>query len=411
MQQSGYVRITRIFFILFLTLSIIGFGNSSFGSDYSYRTSIEIQENSGNDLKNYQANLSINTSKYIDENKMDPSCSDIRFEGSDGEKLDYWLDNSTCNTMDTRVFVKIPEISSYSTELIYMYHGNPEADTGSNPEATMTFYDDFSDGDTSGWNDYGDTGGSGGSYSHSISSESLYGDYSAYISGDANCGSSPYDGTDAWYDRSVDLNDTEYVLEFTAKAAGGTTDYSCGGGASPDFFKNNYGEYVGGAGVSCYDSSCSTCETEWGTGKHVINGSTTSSLSPVLRAGDCERSEERWFDRIIVRNHADPAPTYTVGEELETGFCNYRGPFNECILNQTKTFNPEVYDVSSVFEVRENAVLNSNNGIAKIKVENSSLLSGVWTGGFNISKPKEEKITIKPNADFRPNGKRIIIGN
>lgn len=395
--------------LLFISIAVIGLGNSDIASDYDYQTSIEVQENSGNTLNNYQANLSINTSKYIEKDKLDPSCSDIRFEDPDGELLDYWIDNSTCNTENTRVFVKIPEISSYSTELIYMYHGNPGASSGSNPEATMTFYEDFSDGDTSGWGEYGDTGGSGGSYSHSISSQSLYGDHSAYIYGDANCYNSPYDGTDAWYDRNVDLNDTKYVLEFTAKAAGGKTDYSCGDGASPNFYKNDFGEYVGGAGVSCYDGSCSTCETGWGTGKHVIDGSSTSSLSPALRAPDCHRNEKRWFDRIIIRSHVDPAPTYNYGvsEETKKDFCNYRGPFNECIMNSTLQLQSQTYDVGSIFESRSNAVFEAFSGASVLNISNSSRISGFWVGSIKLI---SDSMILEAGARFKPENGRIILG-
>ncbi|MEM5820154.1 MAG: DUF2341 domain-containing protein [Candidatus Aenigmatarchaeota archaeon] len=64
---------------------------------------------------------------------MRSDCGDIRFTDSDGiTLLNYWIEPNTCNTENTKIWVKIPNIPSNSNKIIYLYYGNPNANSLSN---------------------------------------------------------------------------------------------------------------------------------------------------------------------------------------------------------------------------------------------------------------------------------------
>jgi hypothetical protein len=66
---------------------------------------------------------------------MNSDCSDIRFTypNPDGTEIEipYWIE-SDCNTPNTKIWVKVPNIPASSTTTIYVYYGNPSARSLSN---------------------------------------------------------------------------------------------------------------------------------------------------------------------------------------------------------------------------------------------------------------------------------------
>ncbi|MEM4773003.1 MAG: DUF2341 domain-containing protein [Nanoarchaeales archaeon] len=101
--------------------------------EFKYRIPITIKENSGNNLTDYQILVTLDTASLISQGKMRSDCGDIRFTDSDGiTLLNYWIEPNTCNTENTRIWVKVPYIPASSTKTIYLYYGNPEATSLSN---------------------------------------------------------------------------------------------------------------------------------------------------------------------------------------------------------------------------------------------------------------------------------------
>lgn len=90
----------------------------------------------------------------------------------------------------------------------------------------------------------------------------------------------------------------------------------------------------------------------------------------------------------------------------DSDFCNARGPFNECIMNETNTLQNRVYNVSSVFEVRQSVLFKAFNGMATLKVTNISSISGMWRGDFQLV---AEDPRLKAGTRFRPE-ERIVVG-
>ncbi|MEM5815923.1 MAG: DUF2341 domain-containing protein [Candidatus Aenigmatarchaeota archaeon] len=126
--------------ILFVTLLYVNL--SEYLEGFNYRIPINITENSGNDLYDYQVLITINTQELISQGKMRNDCGDIRFTDSDGVTLlNYWIEPNNCNTENTRIWVKVPYIPANSNKTIYLYYGNPEATSLSNGTATFIAFD------------------------------------------------------------------------------------------------------------------------------------------------------------------------------------------------------------------------------------------------------------------------------
>jgi len=144
-----------VLFIILLPLAL-GLSFSWWDTNWNYRKLINITEQSGTNLTDYQVRLTIDTASLISEGKLNSDCSDIRFtwlNESSGEEVEvpYWIE-SGCNTSNTIVWIKVPEILANSTATIYMYYGNPSATSASNGSAVFDFFDDFET--WSGWVNY-----------------------------------------------------------------------------------------------------------------------------------------------------------------------------------------------------------------------------------------------------------------
>ncbi|HEY9246716.1 MAG TPA: DUF2341 domain-containing protein [Candidatus Methanoperedens sp.] len=109
---------------------------------WSHRISFNIT-NSGSALTDYQVLVTLKTESLISMGEMRSDCADIRFTDSDGStQLSFWLE-SGCNTISTKLWVKVPSIPS-GGKTIYVYYGNFGATSTSNGAATFDFFDDFS---------------------------------------------------------------------------------------------------------------------------------------------------------------------------------------------------------------------------------------------------------------------------
>jgi flagellin-like protein len=91
-----------------------------------------------NDLVDYQIMVDV---QY--DSDMSPDFSDLRFTDSNGQTLiSYWVE-SYVPSVSAVVWVKVPSILASSTEMIYMYYGNPSAPSESNPDDTFDLFLDF----------------------------------------------------------------------------------------------------------------------------------------------------------------------------------------------------------------------------------------------------------------------------
>ena len=90
-------------------------------------------------LNDYSILVILDTASLISAGEMRSDCGDIRFTDSDGTTLlNYWIE-SGCNTPNTKIWVKVPNIPANSIKTIYLYYGNPNAESQSNEIAKPRF--------------------------------------------------------------------------------------------------------------------------------------------------------------------------------------------------------------------------------------------------------------------------------
>jgi len=91
--------------------------------EWKYKLPVTIQENSGNDLTNYQIKVELTNSSVISH--INPDCSDIRVYDGD-KKLPYWIEKCDTTNDDIIFWTKI-NITANSQKTIYIHYGNPGA--------------------------------------------------------------------------------------------------------------------------------------------------------------------------------------------------------------------------------------------------------------------------------------------
>lgn len=95
---------------------------------WNYSMPINVTENTGSNVINYQLQMTINTQALISAGQMNANGDDIRF-GKDcaGNTLyNYWIE-SGINTASTVIWVKIDTLFANATRTIYMFYGNNSA--------------------------------------------------------------------------------------------------------------------------------------------------------------------------------------------------------------------------------------------------------------------------------------------
>ncbi|MEM5828143.1 MAG: DUF2341 domain-containing protein, partial [Candidatus Aenigmatarchaeota archaeon] len=188
----------------------------------------------------------------------------------------------------SRIWVKVPFIQANSYKTIYVYYGNPSANSLSNATATMKWFDDFNRGNLG----CGTLYNCGGTLPWVIASDRVYeGIYSA--------GSDPNidDNQDSWMEKTLTFN-TGFAISFYD---------SVSSEANYDFLqflidgveKHKISGEVGWT-LRTYTGGPGTHTFRWRYYKDVIG-----------TAG----ADRGWIDYLIIREYTSPEPTVTLGNE------------------------------------------------------------------------------------------------
>lgn len=115
-------------------------------SGWSYRRKIDITENSGSNLYDYQVRIILDSTTLDSPadffSKATPD--DIRFTDSTGVNfLSFYIEYWNAAEQKAVVWVKVPILESSSTTTIYLYYGNPTATSASNGYDTCELFEDF----------------------------------------------------------------------------------------------------------------------------------------------------------------------------------------------------------------------------------------------------------------------------
>ena len=115
--------------------------SNSGGGSWQYQKNINIQENSGNTLTDYQILLELNGTDFPTGANI--NGADIRFTDSSDSELSYWIEEWDDGGQTARIWVKIPTVLAGTSTTIKIWYGNPSAVGSSNGDATFVFFDDF----------------------------------------------------------------------------------------------------------------------------------------------------------------------------------------------------------------------------------------------------------------------------
>lgn len=108
------------------------------------KTPIDITEQSGTDLTDYQVEITLDGS-WDGWDKVKPDGSDIFILDDLGNPLYYWIEEFDYVNTKAIIFVKIPSLPSLSSKRIYLYYGVENPYTAyRDGESVFDFFDDFS---------------------------------------------------------------------------------------------------------------------------------------------------------------------------------------------------------------------------------------------------------------------------
>lgn len=106
-----------------------------FDQGWGFRKKIPIA-NSGSAQTDFQVQITLDTTALVSAGKLQSDCDDIRFTDIKGKVLSYWLEPSTCNNANTKVWVKVPSIPTSGAD-VYFYYGNASASSQSSVALTF----------------------------------------------------------------------------------------------------------------------------------------------------------------------------------------------------------------------------------------------------------------------------------
>lgn len=292
----------------------------NFSFDYRRPITIDNTGNSNN-LYNYQIGpITVDTS---DGTRFHNNCADIRFTDDSTNwnehnwtiSYSYWIE-SGCNSVNTKIWVKVDEILGSSTSTIYMYYGNSSASSGSDGENTFVFFDDFEGTslDTSKWGLSGSV-----SVSNSVVTLDRAGSNAKLWNLNNFSVSKPF-VVEAKYQHPSRYRNRLYLT--TAADSGSPTGYDYGI-FDPSIYWNGF------TGTNLNTNTWyivkwidTTSNYVWKIlnidGSEVISRSHGSSITGtgyVTFSGTESDASDFKLDFVRVRKYADPEPTTEVGSE------------------------------------------------------------------------------------------------
>lgn len=138
--------INRWIVVLLAVLALTGIASAGWWNpDWQYRNEIIIN-NPGTELTDYQVLILLNSSNF-DFMRAATGGTDIRltyFNISTGDELPipHWIESWNVSG-DTRLWIKVPNITSGDISKVYLYFGNSSAASVSNGNDVFDFFDDF----------------------------------------------------------------------------------------------------------------------------------------------------------------------------------------------------------------------------------------------------------------------------
>jgi len=129
--------IYRIGLLLFLMVSMPTY--AYWNCDYRYRTEVLVVEESGQNLSDYQVNISISANSFNGDYVWSSNGDDLRVvDQDDATQIDYWIESWDANSQTASIWLRFDQLSANERRTIYLYYGNPLAESDASAEFTFT---------------------------------------------------------------------------------------------------------------------------------------------------------------------------------------------------------------------------------------------------------------------------------
>jgi hypothetical protein len=292
-------------------------GSEEYMSDWPYRKKITLSSATG--LANYQVKVDLTTAIMGNPyTNVQTDGDDIRFCEADGTLLDYWIEAWSA-TGDSKLWV---EVASSSTSVIYMYYGNPSANSASSGINTFLFFEDFNRANSgtvgNGWTEHYDA-------SFEISANQLKG---TWITGHPTVGCLKAFTADTYiYQTRMKVpqtNATEYFIVYGEVDNRQFGAYFNNSGSTLHAFDTTYATIGTYAADTWYDIIVTYHKTAGTFDVSVTGMGSQSGLTPQNHTSHSHivyytGSETGIFyaDHVFVREYAATEPTATVVTDEE----------------------------------------------------------------------------------------------
>jgi hypothetical protein len=132
-------------------------------------------DNGGEPLVDHSVAIVADTAGWIAAGLLASDCSDLRVSALSGDNVPLWIENGTCDTATTRIWVGLDEVPSGPTGLTLELGGAPSARGSDGYAVHFLLFDDFDTFDTARWTRLGGGGtwSAGGEF-HSQATQALW---------------------------------------------------------------------------------------------------------------------------------------------------------------------------------------------------------------------------------------------
>lgn len=128
----------RICFVLVLLILFSHTSIARQSCDWPFRTSVNIKENSGSNLTDYQIQLNLNSSSFDSRYNWSSDGVDLRiYDADDSSTLEFWIENWNQASKTATVWVRFPALTGHESRNIYLYYGNTSASALANVPFTF----------------------------------------------------------------------------------------------------------------------------------------------------------------------------------------------------------------------------------------------------------------------------------
>lgn len=305
-------------------------------SDFNYTRPITISY-SGSSLTDYQVNFTMDTASLISAGKMRSDCADINITDSDkSTPLSYWLEGG-CNTVSTKLWVKVPSIPDGGKD-IHVYYGNPGASANSSSiNNTFDIYETF-EGGPNGWADFEINVGSPGCdtslYPNSNIDASTGSPLPSMHKGPEGSAGNDYNCWAGFNKTLSKPSGVNWTVQFSGRAKSATATSSVTnlyvqlypGNIDGSSYRYSNGVVLGGTTDSGWDPYGPFENT------NIASDTKVNLFFMTVDGWTAAYSKEIWVDNIMVRKVVVNHPSATLGSETFLGSSAYvtagGGPFD-----------------------------------------------------------------------------------